>query len=323
MTATPRNRTLGLVVLAIAGIIHPFAPAQTHPVQPRPVPTPSVAITIDDLPAVDTTDAAVVTSINLALLNAFDRHHAPATGFVIGQIADLTPQSLPMLREWKRRGYDIGNHTWSHLSYADTPIPQEEFEILHGQQAIAPFLVPGRNFVRFPYNSIGETKEKHEAIMAFLKSHHLQLATCTIENEDWVFEDAYAKALSLKDKPTAARIRQAYLDYTAAEIDFYANLHRQIFGREIPLVMLMHANLLNADTISQVLDLFATRHYRFITLTQAQSDPAYATPDTDYTDLGPMWGYRWAKSLGLHLTGPKETEPPDWITRYGADSPSQ
>jgi peptidoglycan/xylan/chitin deacetylase (PgdA/CDA1 family) len=279
--------------------------------------SPSVALTFDDLPAVGTNDGAEVKSINLALLNALDKHKAPATAFVIGQLADLTPQSRLMLQEWKRRGYTIGNHTWSHPNFAQTTLSQEEYDILHGEQAIATLLTTGMKFLRFPYNGTGDTAEKHTEILAFLKAHNYQIATCTIDNEDYLFADAYSKMLAHHDADSASRLRAAYLDYTATEIDYYTHLHKQIFGREIPHVMLLHASRLNADTIEQVLALFTARGYRFVTLTQAQSDPAYASPDTYATKYGPMWGYRWAQELGISLKGNHEAEPPAWISEYG------
>lgn len=277
----------------------------------------SVALTFDDLPAAGTTDAVEIREINLAILDSLDLHHAPATAFVIGQNAHLTSESWPMLEEWKHHGYTLGNHTWSHPNFSDLTIVQEEEDILKGERAIGPLLAPGIKFLRFPYNGTGNTPEKHEAILSFLKAHHYQIATCTIDNEDYVFAAVYNKMLARHDADAAARLRAAYLDYTATEIDYYTHLHKQIFGREIPHVMLLHASRLNADTINQVLALFTVRGYRFVTLTQAQSDPAYATPDTYATKYGPMWGYRWAKELGISLKNNHETEPPTWISEYG------
>jgi peptidoglycan/xylan/chitin deacetylase (PgdA/CDA1 family) len=277
----------------------------------------SVALTFDDLPATGTTDATEIRAINMAILNSLDRHHAPATAFVIGQNAHLTSQSWPILEEWRHRGYRLGNHTWSHPNFADLTVAQEEDDILRGEHAIAPLLSPGVKYLRFPYNGTGDTPEKHVAILRVLDAHNYQVATCTIDNEDYVFAAVYNKMLARHDVQSATRLRQAYLDYTATEIDYYTHLHKQIFGREIPHVMLLHASRLNADTINQVLALFVVRGYRFVTLPQAQSDPAYATPDTYATKYGPMWGYRWAKELGISLKNNHETEPPTWISEYG------
>jgi hypothetical protein len=112
-------------------------------------------------------------------------------------------------------------------------------------------------------------------------------------------------------------LRKDYLAYTSIEIDYYARLHKQIFGREIPHVMLLHVNRLNADTIDQVLTLFDQKQYRFVTLDSALADPAYSIPDQFVTKEGWMWAYRWAKELGVHVDGSAETEPPDWIRHYG------
>lgn len=81
--------------------------------------------------------------------------------------------------------------------------------------------------------------------------------------------------------------------------------------------MLLHANRLNADVIDQVLAIFAQQQYRFVTLEAAQADPAYKTPDILAIRDGWMWGYRWARELGVKVDGRLETEPPDWIIQYG------
>ncbi len=76
----------------------------------------------------------------------------------------------------------------------------------------------------------------------------------------------------------AERLRAEYLTYTASKIDYYSDLHIEIFGRPIPHVMLLHVNQLNADTIQQTLEIFKAKHYRFVISDKAQSDPAYRTP---------------------------------------------
>ncbi|GAC1703321.1 MAG: hypothetical protein NVS9B4_11130 [Candidatus Acidiferrum sp.] len=142
-----------------------------------------------------------------------------------------------------------------------------------------------------------------------------------MDNEDYAFNFVYLKMLAHKDDIAAARLRSAYLAYTSTEIDYYAALQKNIFGREIPHVMLLHVNRLNADVIDQLLDLFVQKQCRFVTLDAALSDPAYNTPETfvaKFSKYGPMWGYRWAAELGVQVNGALESEPPDWIRQYGA-----
>lgn len=114
----------------------------------------------------------------------------------------------------------------------------------------------------------------------------------------------------------ANRLRATYLQFTAQKLAYYAQLHRQIFGHEIPQVMVLHANRLNADVIDQVLRVFEKSNYRFVTLGQAQSDPAYQTPERYSTAYGPMWGYRWARTLGVKVAGRREPVVPEWVENY-------
>lgn len=284
----------------------------------------TVAVTFDDLPIAGSIDPAAARTINLAILNSLDRHHIPAIGFVIGKrVQDIgNAQGQALLAEWVRRGYDLGNHTYSHISFDDLTVNQFEREIVAGEAAIRPVLAKvGKRprYFRFPENQTGDTKEKHDAIAAFLAQRGYQLAVCTIDNEDYNFNRAYVKMLSNKDDGSAAKLRADYLAYTSKEIDYYAGLHRQIFGREIPQVMLLHVNALNADVVDNVLALFKSKHYRFVSLDRALSDPAFKTPDEFVTKEGWMWGYRWAKVLGVRVNGSLESEPPSWVFQYDKD----
>jgi hypothetical protein len=144
-----------------------------------------------------------------------------------------------------------------------------------------------------------------------------ELATCTIDTSDYVFNQAYVRMLANRDAASAGRVRRDYLAYTDTEIDYYAGLNRQVLGYEPPEAMLLHDNRLNADVIEQLLDMFKHKHYEFVTLASAQSDPAYRTPETYITKFGPMWGYRWASERNVKVNGSLETDPPKWISEYG------
>ena len=116
----------------------------------------------------------------------------------------------------------------------------------------------------------------------------------------------------------AKRLREAYLDFTIAALDFAERLSPEIFGREIPETLLIHANDLNADCLDELLKRLGARGYRFVTLDQAMSDPAYQTKDTYVSKFGPTWLWRWMASKGLNTKGMKvsgkdDPEPPQWV----------
>jgi peptidoglycan/xylan/chitin deacetylase (PgdA/CDA1 family) len=298
--------------------------AQTH----------TVAMTVDDLPFLPGTlqpltpmDASSALVTNEAILRAFSRHQIPATGFVVEQnVERLGAESGgKILKLWIRPGFDVGNHFFSHADTDVISVEAAEQEILRGETTIRPLLGSVSReprYLRFPYNHTGDTKEKHDAIAAFLAAHGYRMAPCTIDSSDYMFNNTYALARARHDEQTAAKVRADYIAYSAAEIDWYTKLDQQVFGRDVPHIMLLHDTPLNADTIEAVIALFVQRGYHFVTLTDALKDTAYAVPETYITKFGPMWGYRWAKELDVKVDGRDEPDPPAWIGQYAREYPS-
>ena len=290
----------------------------------------AVALTFDDLPAVGRVvppgghalSMRDTRSFNRTILSALRRHRAPAIGFVneAGVVADSPAEARAVLRQWLKDGHELGNHTFGHVDLSAMPPDEFEKQIIDGEDSIRPLMLGAGKplrYLRFPFNHSGATLEAHSAIQHFLAEHGYQTATCTIDTEDYLFDGAYSVALDRRDRKTAGRLRAEYLKYTSAEIDYYTQLHQQVFGHEIPHVMLLHVNRLNAAVMPEILRIFEQKGFRFVTLAEAQSDPAYQTADTFATKFGPMWGYRWARVLGIQVNGRLEPEPPAWIGQYG------
>jgi peptidoglycan/xylan/chitin deacetylase (PgdA/CDA1 family) len=286
-----------------------------------------VAVTVDDLPyvtgdsgALSPADVTTAAEVNQQLIAALRQHHVPVTGFVIQQSVEELggAAATRILADWTSGAFDLGNHTYSHPDINGLSLAQIEGEISRGEASIVPLMReagkrPG--FFRFPMNHTGDTRERHDQVASFLSQRGYRVAPCTIDNSDYLFNQAYVRMLAAHDS-AAVRLRAEYLAYTSAEIDYYAALGRQVFGYEPPEVMLLHDNRLNADMINELLALFEQKHYRFVSLDSALSDSAYRTPDTYVTSYGPMWGYRWALERGVKVDGRLEPDPPDWILRY-------
>ncbi len=296
--------------------------------------TRTVALTIDDLPFVTGNDSPILPSdaqtagaANRKLLNSLVRHHIPVTGFVIQKNVDaLGPDSgSQILEQWTQSGFDLGNHTYDHPNFDDLTIEQFEDQIVRGEASIVPLMKSaGRKveFFRFPANHTGDSQEKHDAAASFLAQRGYTLAPCTIETSDWMFNIAYARMLELHDRASAVRLRKDYLNFTAAQIDYFARLNKQVLGYEPPQIMLIHDNQLNADLIDELISLFQSRQYQWVTLREAENDPVYQKPETFITKYGPMWGYRWARELNVKVDGSLEPDPPEWVTDYPKENPA-
>ena len=297
------------------------AAAMTLPA--RAAPLPAVAITFDDLPYVarqgEPSDARLRSAVAAedAIVGELRRGSVPATGFVNeDKVRALGVTGVRMLAGWNSGRLELGNHGATHFDSNLLDMETIERNIVDGEADIVPLArSAGRRvgFFRFPYNHVGDTEARRIGIQRILDHHGYRLAATTIDSEDYLFNEAYECATVRRTPADQARIRQAYVHYTAAEIDYDAALDRQVIGRDVPAVMLLHANRLNAASLHDILDLFRARNYRFVSLSEAQSDPAYATSPAYATKFGPTWNYRWAHERHLHVDGSRETEPPGWV----------
>ena len=304
-----RHVVAGLSGLGLSALARPSAAALTR----------TVAITFDDLPFAGTASADEVFARNRKVLDCLRRFKAPATGFVIEKTVESFGRDG--LKAWTEGDFSLGNHTYSHADTNRLDLTGIEREVVDGEASIRPLMeAAGKplRFVRFAMNHTGDPLDKSLAIEDMLRRHGYVSAASTIDTSDYVFEEAYTKALQAADRDAASRITDAYVAYSATEIDYYVGLSQKVLGYEPPQIALLHLNRINCDTLDRILDLYVRRRFGFVTLEAAQADPAYALPTTFATRFGPMWGYRWAKEKGIRVDGSLEQEPPSWISEYAA-----
>ena len=138
-------------------------------------------------------------------------------------------------------------------------------------------------------------------------------AVVTLDDQDWVFASAYARALDRKDAALAQRVANAYIPYMESTLAFIEKRTQEVVGRPIAHILLLHMNALNGDMLDGLLRMFERRGYRFITVDEALRDPAYALPDGYAGPNGISWIHRWgvAKRMPIIL----EPEEPAWLHR--------
>jgi hypothetical protein len=81
-------------------------------------------------------------------------------------------------------------------------------------------------------------------------------------------------------------------------VGYYEAQSRALVGREIPQVLLLHANRLNADTTDDLVSMLRDRGYTFVGLDEALRDPAYDLADEFVGPGGITWIHRWALTQG-------------------------
>jgi hypothetical protein len=134
----------------------------------------------------------------------------------------------------------------------------------------------------------------------------------TFDNHEWVYAAAYKGAVSRRDESLRHRVGDAYLAYMAHTITFFEQRSRDVLGREPPQVLLIHANLLNADYFDGLAAMLTHRGYAFVGVEAALRDAVYRQPDVYVGGEGLSWIHRWGLARGLPLL----REPPkhSWLT---------
>ena len=275
-----------------------------------------VALTYDDLPQLGLTDSVDYARVtNRRLLAGLRRHHMPAIGFVIGDKIEGKGRvaRIEILKAWLNAGQMLGNHTYQHDALNDTPMPEYIASIARTEAALEPLLAAHRQrarWFRHPYLETGPTEVVRDGVELWLKSHGYRTAPVTLENSDWMFALPYDEALAKGDTSEARRIKQAYIDYTALVVPWYRRAAAALFDRPIPLVFLLHASRINADSVDDLAGILRRNHLKATTLTRVTKDPAYRTPDGVADRDGDEWLSRWSEVLHKDLPWESFPEPP-------------
>jgi peptidoglycan/xylan/chitin deacetylase (PgdA/CDA1 family) len=289
--------------------------------------TKQIAITIDDLPcAGGCRGITEMQSITGRITGALKG--TAATGFVneIGvQAQGERDDRARLLERWLDAGLDLGNHTYSHPSPNQVPLQEYTDDIVKGE-VVTKHLLGRRGksmrYFRHPFTHTGPTAEYKQGIEKFLAERGYEIAPVTVENSDYVWALVHRRAWERGDAETANRVAREYVEHLGTALDAAERISVRVFGREIPQVLLLHANLLNAAVMPEILQQIAKRGYSVVSLETALKDAAYRTPDRYVSRFGPSWFERWGVSLGIPKPSRDEPNLPGWIEKaYNGLSP--
>lgn len=292
-----------------------------------PAPKRQVALTFDDLPlqgpALSNSKLNVMTA---KLLKSLTTNKVPALGVVNGHKLysnkRLDPARVAMLRMWLDAGFELGNHTYSHADINTMPLASYQQDVIRGETTIRDLLrekgMPLRYF-RHPVLHTGRTDQTRNALQQFLNSRGYTVAPVTIDNQDYVFADIYARAKRRGDAVTMRRVASEYIQYMERMFVFFEEQSRMLLGYELKQVLLLHANELNADHMDSLIAMIRSRGYDFITVEEALSDKAYELPERS-TAKGMSWLFRWAAAKGVQLK--PEPREPQWILELSREKVS-
>lgn len=279
----------------------------------------AIALTFDDLPATRAAHLADTRDVTARLLAHLGRHQIPSIGFVNEVKLDVPGEEAArraLLEAWLDAGHDLGNHTYSHVRLYDTPLAAYQADVLRGEQVTRALMAArGRplRYFRHPTLNTGPDLPTKRAFERFLADHGYVVAPVTIDNDEFLYAAAYDRARARGDQARMDSVGHDYVRYMTDTFGFYEGLSRQVLGREIPQVLLLHANALNAEYLDELIVELKGRGYRFVSLDDALADSAYQLPDEYVGPRGPSWIHRWAVTRGQ--VPDEQPAVPDWVAR--------
>ena len=269
---------------------------------------PKLAITFDDLPLhgpipESETPLSITQRVVAALKAARVKN---VMGMLNGRWTATLPETLEALKAWRTAGLPLGNHTWSHPNLNDIPVDKYEQEIA-GNEGLLEQLKPVGDWrwLRYPFLSEGDDPAKRSAIRSYLAAHHYKIADVTMDFGDWQWTGPYARCVAAHDEKGIAELKRLYLEAAREGVTFYRTLSKQLYGRDIPYVLLMHIGALDSHMLPQLLAMYRDAGFEFVSLPEAERDPAYRE-DTDPSLPAPPRGLE-GKVLARGMTLPPRT----------------
>jgi hypothetical protein len=145
------------------------------------------------------------------------------------------------------------------------------------------------HWFRYPYLWEGDTLEKRHAIRAYLKEHEYKIAQVTLDFEDYAWNGPYARCADKNDKQAIAWLKESYLNTAREYMALDRKMAKQIFGRDIKYVLLLHIGAFDATMLPKLLAQMKQDGFKFVTIQEAESDPAYQSdPDAALKNGGTL-----------------------------------
>jgi peptidoglycan/xylan/chitin deacetylase (PgdA/CDA1 family) len=244
----------------------------------KPLHAQQVAITFDDLPEHgDLPPHVSRLQVARSILTTLRQQHMPPVyGFINAVALEDTPGEINVLKAWTAAGQPLGNHTYSHADLAATTVAKYEDDIAKNEPLLQK-LMKGEDWrwFRYPYLREGDTLQKRDAIRSYLQQKGYRIAQVSLNFEDWAWNDPYARCSEKHNVKEIAWLHDSYLAAADGSITQFRGFTHELYGRDIPYVLLLHIGPFDAKMLPELIALLRRRGFTFISLPEAMKDAAY------------------------------------------------
>lgn len=242
-----------------------------------PMAAQRVALSLDDAPFLRPAPRLSAPDQHRTMRAALQTRGVQAILFTNGINGGDSPEGKAILRAWGEAGHLLANHSYSHwdLNREDVKLAAYEADVVRGEALIRN--LPGfTKRYRYPFLRAGNTVAKRDGFYAFLQARGDGIGHVSIDSADWLLDERLRLRLEREPEADLAPYREVYLKHLWACARFYDAWSREVFGRPIPHVLLLHSRLLNGLFLGDVIDFFRAQGWIWITPVEAFKDPVYA-----------------------------------------------
>lgn len=247
-----------------------------------------VAITMDD-PNCGSPAFLSLDERDQRILTVLKKNHVQAAYFVVGACVDNT-EGKKFLQRWDRQGILLGNHTYSHKSINELSEEQYQADTLKNEKLLHSYS-HYKNIFRFPYLKEGDTQTKRDSFRNFLRQHHYEWGSVTIDASDWYISSRLEKRLLENPNADIQPYKKYYLEHIWDRAQYYDALAKKVIGRSPKHTLLVHHNVLNALFLYDLIQMFRDKGWKVIDADEAFKDPIFKqTPDIIPAGESLIWG---------------------------------
>jgi cellulose synthase/poly-beta-1,6-N-acetylglucosamine synthase-like glycosyltransferase/peptidoglycan/xylan/chitin deacetylase (PgdA/CDA1 family) len=275
-----------------------------------------LAVTIDDIPAHGAVPGGTTRrDVAAQMIRALERHSVPGVyGFANGGQLRDHPEREDILRDWRRAGLFLANHTLSHsdltrLSVADYIADIDRNESILTR--LSPLDAP--KYFRYPYLHEGDTKDKRDRVRSWLAGRGYTITPATISlDDDWSWNDIFVRCAALGDTHTITRLKGLFLQSAITRLKAFEELSQRLFGRSIKHILVVHMSAFEALMLDELLAAYRAAGMTFVSLPEAMQDPALRLDAGLVQERGATLLVQIAQSRGVPIPDALASSPEEW-----------
>lgn len=221
----------------------------------------TVAITIDDLPFV-----GEYRNFHLnMMIDTMKENQIPATGFIIAK--EVRPDNWEILHKFRDSGFGLGNHTFSHANLNKLEAKEYIHEIKEADDLLLPVLTEPKYF-RYPYLAMSSGDKKNK-VLCYLARKNYKVAPITIDSKDFVFNQRLLSTPEADRRTYLNELKPFYLDFIWQQTVKAEEHNEYHHNSDQSQILLIHANLLNAYVLPDIIAMYKQKGYWFVNLEDA------------------------------------------------------